>query len=261
MDKATAKRQARADKARARVRDRRRFKVSPPADGKVKVTAPVTASGTLFPGTVLPAPDDPLRDGADQVKLGGDVLVGRLRGARIFHLALEERATCPRSCQHWTTCYTNGMPFMKRWRHGPELERALRRQVAALTATGPILVRLHSSGDFYSADYVRLWLRLLERHAGLNVFGFTAYRVGTPIGDLIREGRRTFGRRWAIRHSASARRWGSFTIDFPTERKLLGDALVCPEQRHANDGTGKPVHCGSCGACWETDRCIVFVEH
>ena len=34
-------------------------------------------------------------------KLGKVVKVGRLQGARIFTLTLEERATCPTTCAHW----------------------------------------------------------------------------------------------------------------------------------------------------------------
>ena len=45
-----------------------------------------------------------LKCGRNNSKIGGDVLVGRLRGARIFTLTLEERATCPRSCAMWRAC-------------------------------------------------------------------------------------------------------------------------------------------------------------
>lgn len=261
MDKATLQRIVRGNKKRGRIIDRRRFKVTIPADGTSTVVAPRNATGTLFKSKVQIAPADPLRDAAYNSKMGGDVLVGRDKGAVILQLTLEERATCPRSCPHWRTCYGNNAPFTPRWQPGPHLEAMIARQVAELTEVGPIKVRLHYLGDFYSVDYVHFWLDLMRKHEPLSVFGFTAYGPDTEIGAAVKSGRSEFRKRWAIRHSGMARPWGSFSIDYPTEKKLIGDAVVCPEQRHANDGTGKPVHCGNCGACWETNRCIVFIEH
>lgn len=58
----------------------------------------------------------------------------------------------------------------------------------------------------------------------------------------------------------------SFTLPFPTDRPMIGDAVVCPEQRDAMNGSERATHCGSCGLCWKTGgnatgRPIAFVEH
>ena len=45
------------------------------------------------------------------VKLGKKVTKGKWKGFPIFTLTLEERATCPKSCQHWATCYGNNMLY------------------------------------------------------------------------------------------------------------------------------------------------------
>jgi hypothetical protein len=47
---------------------------------------------------------------------------------------------------------------------------------------------------------------------------------------------------------------------------MIGDAVVCPEQRDAMNGSERGIHCGSCGLCWKTGgsatgRPIAFVEH
>ena len=74
-----------------RVRDRRRFKLTPVADGIISVLAPANATGTIFRSRVEEIGDAPVfKDGAWNSKIGGDVLVGRLRGAKIFTLTLEE---------------------------------------------------------------------------------------------------------------------------------------------------------------------------
>jgi hypothetical protein len=126
-----------------------------------------------------------------------------------------------------------------------------------------VLVRLHVLGDFYSVDYVRFWASLVQRHRGLYVFGFTAWGPNTEIGAAIACERDQLlpSRRFNVRHSGRTGRWGAFTIDFPTERKTIGDAIVCPEQLSAMAGRDDARHCGSCGVCWSTDRPIVFVEH
>jgi hypothetical protein len=253
----------RAREAAAKVSDRRRFKVSPVPFGDANRLADAGATGTVFPSRVSdPSPDEPvLKDGRWNSKIGGDVLKGRLRGARIYTLTLEERATCPRSCAMWRACYGNSMQHPKRWRHGPVLQRQIAAEVAALCAPGaPVLIRLHILGDFYSFDYLRLWTFLLDAYPNLNIFGFTAWAPGTEIGDGIARVRAALGARFAIRHSGRGGPWGSFTIDFPTERRRIGDAVVCPEQADAMGG--KPGrHCGNCCLCWQSDLPIVFVEH
>lgn len=184
-----AKKAERAERAVAKVRDRRRFKATPvPTGDPAKALTPdhpaAVEGRTLFPSRVMiPSDAEPvLKDGASSSKIGGDVLVGRLKGAKILTLTLEERATCPRSCALWLSCYGGGMQFARRWKHGPELEARIADEVAAACAVGPVLVRLHVLGDFYSVEYVELWWELLNRHPNLHAFGFTAWGPDTEIG-------------------------------------------------------------------------------
>lgn len=268
---------ASAQRALARVTDRRRFTTTPVPTGDV-TRAAKDAVGTIFPNRV----SDPLhnetvlKDGANNAKIGGDVLKGRLKGAHILTLTLEERATCPSSCSMWVTCYGNSMPHPKRWRHGPLLEKRIEQEIAvACGAHKHVLVRLHVLGDFYSIKYVMLWVKLLARFANLTVFGFTAWPKETEIGRAVDALRSKMPTRFCIRTSGIGGPWGSFTIDFPTSKLRLGDAIVCPEQVAAMNGDAlkgqngaerqtrrmASRHCGNCTLCWETDHPIVFVEH
>lgn len=260
------KKARRAEKARGKVaaiRDRRRFKLTPVPSGDAGITAKPDAQGTIFPSRVFDVADETvLKDGANNSKIGGDVLVGRLKGAKIFTLTLEERATCPSACALWSTCYGNSMPHSRRWRHGPALENKIEAELAALCAKNAlVLIRLHVLGDFYSEDYIALWSRLLKRHKNLYAFGFTAWGPKTDFGSKIATLRACHPERFAIRHSGFGGAWGSFTIDFPTEKTRLGDAVVCPEQRAAMSGEGRADHCGACGLCWAGSAAVIFVEH
>lgn len=250
----------------ATIRDRRRFDSAPPANGIISRLAPVDATGTTHPETLRTWRPDIgetiLKDGAHNAKIGGDVLSGRLRGAKIFTLSLEERATCPRSCALWRGCYGNNLHQTRRWNAGTELETGLAAEVQALCRMHrKVLIRLHVVGDFYSMRYLALWVLLLDDHPNLHIFGFTAWKIDSEIGAGIARVRAALGRRFAIRHSNTTGEWGSFTIDAPTQKARLGEAIVCPEQRSANGDIRPGVHCGNCTACWRGNAPIVFIEH
>ena len=244
-------------------RDRRRFKSSPVPTGAPAVVT--EAERSIFPGTVT-AEGTALKDGAHNSKIGGDVLVGFLKGVRILTLTLEERATCPRSCAQWKSCYGNAMPQAHRQRHGPELEARLAAELEEHLAAAPaVLVRLHVLGDFYSTEYVRFWWDQLQKHTGLHCFGFTAWAPDTPIGGEVARTRWFFPSRFMIRHSGLSGPMGavvlSGTPDPDEIPPTVGDIVVCPEQRDALQEEPRGKHCGSCAVCWETERPILFVQH
>ncbi|MBI5940126.1 MAG: hypothetical protein HY859_06845 [Caulobacterales bacterium] len=70
----------------------------------------VVKGTTLFPTTVVSTWDSPrfLVSGHNNPKLGKQVLKGPRTGWPIFHVTLEERATCPRSCAVWADCLAPG---------------------------------------------------------------------------------------------------------------------------------------------------------
>lgn len=263
-DRAAVKKQAAASKKVAEVKDRRRFKTTPVPTGTSKVSVDLGMKGTRFPTRVMdPSMSEPvLKDGRNQSKIGGDVLVGWLKGAKILTLTLEERATCPDHCQLWTTCYGNGMQHARRWRHGADLMlRASIDLAEACAAHDKVLVRLHVLGDFWSHEYVAFWGVMLTKYPNLHVFGFTAHGPDSDIGSALSSLRENHPHRVWIRHSGLSGPWGSFTIDFPTDRKRIGDAVVCPEQRDAMSGGADERHCGNCAVCWSSDSPVVFIEH
>lgn len=216
---------------------------------------------TKFPKRVLPVASMPhlLVSGHCNVKIGRDVRKGKFRGYRIFTLSLEERKTCPTTCQHWQTCYGNNMPFAKRIDHtDPEFLSTLETEIAALLQKYPegILIRLHALGDFYSVEYVGFWRKMLEAHGRLAIFGYTARRPGllSAIGNSISTLNVHFPDRCMIRFSnGGLERMSTVTIFDETSRPA--NAFICPEQ------TGKTRCCATCGACWSTNKNVAFMEH
>lgn len=220
--------------------------------------APADATGTRFPTRVLPvsAMGSILVSGHSNVKIGRDVRKGKLRGYWIYTLSLEERKTCPRSCDHWQTCYGNNMPFAKRVDHtDPAFLPALADEIAHLCAVKRgVLIRLHALGDFFSVEYVGFWRRMLVKHQNLALYGYTARNNEDDIGPAVFALRRGFGLRAMIRSSNGARH-NLATVSIKAETDCPPDAFVCPEQ------TGKTICCATCAACWSTTKTVAFLEH
>ena len=199
-----------------------------------------------------------LVSGHSNVKIGRDVRKGPLRGYWIYTLTLEERATCPRTCHHWATCYGNNMPFARRVSHLDRgaLEAAIRADVERLLSIRGrpgILVRLHALGDFYSAPYVRFWSALLREFPRLAAYGYTAWAPGSDIGKAIAAAKREHGQRFAVRWSNGA---GDEDCAVPVRSvDEAVNSIVCPEQ------TGATAACATCGLCWGTRRNVAFLEH
>lgn len=205
-----------------------------------------------------------LVSGKNNPKLGGEFRKGPWNGFPLFHVTLEERATCPRSCLQWATCYGSGMPFARRNDHrDPDFLPALKAEVVTMARQFPkgFVVRLHTLGDFYSVEYVRLWADLLDMLPNLRVFGYTARRE-----DADDEESRTIAKaiRWLTEEA-----WDIFAIRFSghdgpqgtivvTEDDPRQSVIMCPAQKYA---THACVTCGLCASAEARDKTIGFLLH
>lgn len=209
-----------------------------------------------------------LVSGHNNIKIGKIVRKGRLRGYWIYTLSLEERKTCPSSCQHWQSCYGNNMPFAKRVDHThPDFFSLLDTAVAKLCATAAkrgsgVLIRLHALGDFFSIPYVWFWRERLAQYPNLVIYGYTA-RQESPaaiprflhaIGNAVSSMNQAFPEQSKIRFSDGGFEKNS-TVSIGRVDSCPPNAFVCPEQ------TGKTLGCDTCALCWGTDKNVAFLEH
>jgi hypothetical protein len=224
---------------------------------KLKPWHPALRNGsTIYGQMVIPAALEPniLKSGEWNRKIGAMATKGRWKGSPIFTLTLEERATCPRSCLEWATCYGNNLGKSPRIIDDGTLELRLRAQLAHLNALhlGGFIVRLHILGDFYSLDYVETWRRYLSDFPALRVFGFTARQPADPIGRAVLELMADFEERVLIRVSgAGLELLCSEVVDKAEE----ATGIICPAQLDAERS------CATCGLCWSSDRTITFLRH
>lgn len=213
---------------------------------------------TIHQEKVVPPDGKVLMKGSNNQKLGGLVTKGRLRGYKIVSLTLEERATCSPQCEMLATCYGNSMRYAKRFDHTASSPTSpvadLLLSLASEIAANPrVLVRLHTLGDFYSASYVDFWRRLLLKHKQLHVFGFSRWHPGTPIGNELQKLKLEMWPRFAMRFSFLPGKRNALVVPDWSEKPK--GSFWCPQQ------TGKVRDCGSCGACWATDRTVAFQGH
>jgi hypothetical protein len=251
----------------------RRFTDLPePVPAAVKALAadhPAVVEGrTIFPSTVADPTDAPrlLVSGHNNRKIGRIVAKGPWEGMPIFTLTLEERATCPSECHMYRACYGNAMPFARRHRHGPELEKRLELEVETLSIEYPkgFVVRLHVLGDFYSVEYAALWWQLLEKHAALHIYGYTARSVsqgeiGADITETIHDMNSKFPTRCFIRYSRpKPQPFGAIVLDRSDYVKQGDDIIICPAEISATEC------CATCGLCWSEamrKKTIGFLKH
>jgi hypothetical protein len=219
---------------------------------------------STFPSRVVEPDWNVLKSGDNQRKLGRVVMKGRWKGFPIYSLTLEERATCPRTCKQWLSCYGLGMGHATRYQVGPTLERHLRAQLAQLQRhhSFGFVVRLHILGDFPSLRYVEFWRDMLATFQALHIFGYTARLDSEPIGRAINAIRDAQWDRFAIRTSGAKDGPRTLVIAHMEESLTVAaafeGAIICPAQ------LGKTKNCASCALCWAhptRDRPIAFLQH
>ncbi len=206
-------------------------------------------------------------------KIGRDVRIGWFKGYWIYTLTLEERATCPTTCGHWEDCYGNNMPWAARYDHTDLLELAtsihmdLDRLTRIKPPTNPklhvrrgVMVRLHALGDFFSVEYVEFWAEMLRKFPTLAIYGYTARSPASIIGLTISHTTREFGDRFRIRWSDGGMD-RDCTVSIERAEDCPPDAFVCPEQLDVKHKDGSYLQCMTCGACWNGDKNVAFVEH
>jgi len=230
---------------------------------------------TLFPGTVIGADESPrlLVGGFNSRKVGKVVTKGAWKGMPIFTLTLEERATCPRSCDQWQACYGNNMPFARRHRLDEDLIVALAVELQQKQHRHPdgFVVRAHILGDFGSPEdpdlaltYIGMWHLAFQENPGLRMFSYTAHDPDSVIGKAIRALNVLFPDRCRVRFSGRDMGGeGAVVIENPSasahpasSSEAVGrKGVICPAQ------TGGTDCCATCALCWSMDRTVEFLRH
>ena len=207
-----------------------------------KVLSPLKSS------IVKPASNNKKLSGTQKLKV---ITKGRYAGLPMFKVSLEERKTCPKSCELWKDCYGNNMIWGHRIDHEhPEFYTILESELDLISKRSPLgfVVRLHELGDFFSTEYTSIWASYISKFPRLNIIGFTSRSEHSEIGGIIAEMNKN-RKRVYIRWSNTNKEMGT-TIG-PKEKKNFR----CPAE------TIEDSCCMNCTACWETDKLVKFTKH
>ena len=159
---------------------------------------------TIYSNTVRSANpgERVLKSGINSQKLGDQIIKGAWAGSPLFSLKLEERKTCPATCQQLARCYGNNIGRRAtRWNVDAKLYTRLNVELDELSYYHrSYVIRLHDLGDFPNVPYVQFWLAALGAHPGLRLFGYTHWDRTSEIGSAI-ESESVRGDRFRIRCS------------------------------------------------------------
>ena len=141
----------------------------------------------------------------------------------------------------------------------PELHSLILEQIRA--AAPPVAVRIHSSGDFFSSDYIKFWFDICSP---LSSTMFWAYTRSWTIPELKPHLEK-------LRELNNVQLFASHDATMPvppdgwrvskvcTQDEAAGLALLCPEQ------SGSAQNCASCGYCFRNInnrfKDVIFYEH
>jgi hypothetical protein len=231
----------------------------------------LTEGRTIFPSSVFDAADRPrvLISGINNAKLGNDIRRGDWKGMPVFHFALEERATCPRTCAVWAECYGNNLPVAVRFKFNENFLALLEEDLALAGDKYPdgFAVRAHTLGDFVDLNYVGYWQMWLHLIPEMRVWGYTAHQRGTEIGDRVIQMNDEFPNRWVFRTSvhpeAPLGPWQATTTWTKPEHVSAkgyrgAGGTVCPAE------VGGAECCATCGLCFHPKSAntrITFLGH
>jgi hypothetical protein len=201
-------------------------------------------------------------------------------GEAIHHFDLPAVATCPgRTAVCEQVCYANRGRFNTKsirdrlaWnREQSSLPDFAPRLVEEIRRKGVLVLRLHVSGDFYSAEYADFWLTVMracpqaryyfytrswrvpaivpaiERMAGLaNCRAWYSIDEETGIPTVIPSGVRLAYVQTSRQRPARADL--VFRVRGLRKQPRLELPTVCPQETPAGHGQG--INCGSCGVCF-----------
>lgn len=147
--------------------------------------------------------------------------------------------------------------------HPDKLERRISEQLD--TAEAPIGVRLHSSGDFFSASYIQFWEKIVHKHPSVAFWTYTRSWAMPKLRDEIARLRTLPNVSVFASYDSGmpqAPRGWPRSLVFDSRSALVsylkrrGKGFICPEQ------IGAAQSCASCGYCSrDPDKDVLFYLH
>ena len=202
-------------------------------------------------------------------KLPVHISAGNTKMGAIPSFSLPSGASCsPSACK---TCYCEGCYARKLERLRPSVRNAYaenfslaQRNLPSLESylawyfdapNAPRMFRIHVSGDFFSREYLDMWLRVIRSHPGTRFLAFTKrYDLFAAIErEVLPENFRLVLSAWPGVEMPSAL-LGYYPVAYMQdgrETRVPADAMPCSG------------NCSACAKCWDLSggQSVVFHKH
>ena len=129
------------------------------------------------------------------------------------------------------------------WEAG-DLEHLLAAELGTLKPG--TVIRLHTSGDFLSVEYVDMWGRLATAFPALTFYAYTRSWVVRAIKRELDK----------LRKLPNVTLWASTDATMPAPprgwpvTRIVDSFADAPTMAHCPEQTGKRANCGECGLCF-----------
>lgn len=184
----------------------------------------------------------------------------RKLGANVWHFALPAGTSCPGASDYCALkCYAKHgnyrfasvrERYLANWEAAQDLDTFVEMMAAELSQlpTGAV-VRIHTSGDFFSVPYVTAWHQIARLNPHLRFYAYTRSWTVPELETALRDLLAALGnvKLWASHDQTMPEPplgWRIATIAGPNWRDIAPGYIRCPEQ------TGRKPDCASCGICF-----------
>jgi hypothetical protein len=125
---------------------------------------------------------------------------------------------------------------------------------------GSCAVRIHSSGDFYSPEYISMWQKIIKQNENVKFWAYTRSwaneKLKTHLDIMSSLPNLQLFASWDTSMKEAPKNWRKSYVcnTYPCEDIKLDtvDYFICPEQISEKE------NCASCGFCFSTDKRNIF---
>jgi hypothetical protein len=124
---------------------------------------------------------------------------------------------------------------------------------------GRVAVRIHSSGDFFSNEYINFWKDLINKTPDVNYWAYTRSWVKPALSESLNELKKSPNLQlfasWDNTMPQAPPNWRK-SIVYSLKEPISNNGIICPEQ------SGKSPNCATCNYCIKKNKGdVYFILH
>ena len=182
-------------------------------------------------------------------------------GNKIYSFDLPAVVSCPNSDICFKTCYANKGTFLYGGNNAKQsntfnytialndLKYLQKELIKEIIKKKIKVIRIHSSGDFFSKEYFLMWCNIAKHFKDLNIF---TYSKAPQINNLKIPGNLNIINSFINIDNTNYLNYGTYKDISKMRAKIKG--IICPVT------IGKKIDCSACKYCITKNK-VLFVQH